>query len=105
MQTFEVEIIYALPNRSWKQQVVVKQGQTPQEAYQASGLNSQVGEPSPPLAIFGKIVENNDILQPGDRIDVLRPLTLDPKTSRRERVAQAKKRKSLKKPQDPSASI
>ncbi|NNM51039.1 MAG: RnfH family protein [Pseudomonadales bacterium] len=104
MRPFNVEVIYALPDRCWRQWVLVREGQTALEIYQASGLSAQVDDQAPALAIYGKLVDAHYILQAGDRIDVLRPLTLDPKTSRKERVIQAKLRKNLKNHQEPSAS-
>ncbi|AZE96608.1 protein YfjF [Pseudomonas orientalis] len=44
-----------------------------------------------PLGIFGKVVADADVrvVQPGDRIEIYRPLLADPKEVRRQRAAKA----------------
>ena len=42
-------------------------------------------------AIFGKRALESQILQTGDRIEILRPLTVDPREARRRRAALRKK--------------
>ncbi|AZF01985.1 protein YfjF [Pseudomonas orientalis] len=46
-----------------------------------------------PLGIFGKVVADADVrvVQPGDRIEIYRPLLADPKEVRRQRAAKAVK--------------
>jgi putative ubiquitin-RnfH superfamily antitoxin RatB of RatAB toxin-antitoxin module len=39
------------------------------------------------FAVFGRRVTRNDELSHGDRIDILRPLLIDPKEARRRRAA------------------
>lgn len=39
------------------------------------------------VAVFGRIAGHDQTLQHGDRIDVLRPLLMDPKEARRRRAA------------------
>jgi len=43
------------------------------------------------LAVFGRVVEPEQALRVGDRLELLRPLPTDPKQARRERAAQAKR--------------
>lgn len=51
----------------------------------------------PPLAVgvHGRIVDLNRIVQPGDRVEIYRPLQADPKLARRQRV---KRERRLPKP-------
>ena len=35
------------------------------------------------VGVFGELCDLNDTLQPGDRIEIYRPLQIDPKTARR----------------------
>lgn len=37
----------------------------------------------PPVGIFGRITDADEILKPGDRIELYRPLRADPKEARR----------------------
>ena len=39
------------------------------------------------VGIFGQFVENDHVLESGDRIEIYRPLVADPKASRHARVA------------------
>ncbi len=56
---------------------------------------AQIDEPVAYVAVarFGIRVSSEDLLQPGDRLELLGPLLLDPKTSRKERVRQARARR------------
>ena len=38
------------------------------------------------LGIFGKVVDNKQILKDQDRVEILRPLIIDPKHARRKRA-------------------
>lgn len=42
------------------------------------------------VGVFGKICPLNTIIQPGDRIEIYRPLTIDPKKNRRNRAEKQK---------------
>ncbi len=42
---------------------------------------------APPLAVYGELIDAHTPVQAGDRIEVLRPLLIDPMTRRRERAA------------------
>lgn len=85
-----VEIVYAEPDRVWRQAVQVPTGASVQQALSAM-------EPSlfPPglkvlpefLAVYGRTVRLADALHAHDRIELLRPLTRDPKDTRRLRAA------------------
>jgi len=52
------------------------------------------------IGIFGKIIPDPkaQMAKDGDRIEIYRPLTVDPKESRRIRAEQAKKKKHQNKP-------
>ncbi|MEW6678596.1 MAG: RnfH family protein, partial [Pseudomonadota bacterium] len=39
------------------------------------------------VGVFGKVVDLEDGLKPGDRIEIYRPITADPKTVPRRRMA------------------
>ena len=45
------------------------------------------------FGIFGKRVANDTLVKQGDRIEIYRPLTFDPKESRRRRAAHRKGQK------------
>ena len=41
-----------------------------------------------PLGVFGERVDDSYCLRPGDRVEIYRPLKLDPMTARRQRAGQ-----------------
>ena len=65
-------------------------GSSVAQALVASGW-WQLGEPVPPLAIFGRPVQPATVLAEGDRIEWLRPLLADPKEQRRAKVQAARR--------------
>lgn len=58
-------------------------GSTVADAVRASGLATQHPAADATLARQGRRVEASALLADGDRIELLRPLTVDPKESRR----------------------
>ena len=55
------------------------------DALQAAGLTVQDGWV---CGIWGRVCAASTLLHPGDRVELYRPLTVDPKVARRERFAQ-----------------
>lgn len=90
MDTIEVEIAYARPERQSLIPVRVPRGATAADAVRASGILAEHPEiewPGAPLGIFGEKIAADHELAPGDRVEIYRPLTLDPKEARRRRAA------------------
>lgn len=88
-------VVYALPDRSYCIEVEVTAESTLADAIDASGLRQQ--EPSLPLAldlgVFGRPQPHTTKVRDGDRIEIYRPLTVDPKEARRIR-AEIKRRRT-----------
>ena len=84
-----VELAYAEPAREVLVGFDVHDGSTVLECVEHSGLldlvpalrDARLG-----FAVFGRRVEPTDVLSEGDRIEVLRPLEIDPKEARRLRA-------------------
>ena len=75
-----VEIVDARPNGAEMVEVRLADGATVRDALAASGFKgNQVG-------IFGKRVTLDTPLANGDRVEIYRPLTMDPKEARRRRA-------------------
>ncbi len=90
----EVEICYALPGEQTVLPVKIDPGQTVGDAIQQSGIHKQHPEIDlevNKVGVFGKLVRLDTPLQPGDRVEIYRPLIADPKESRRHKAAQEKK--------------
>jgi len=49
-----------------------------------------------PIGVFGMAARREQLLHPGDRVEIYRPLALDPKAARRARVKQARALKAGK---------
>ena len=62
-------------------------GMTIKDAIQESGIQEVYPElKAYPCGLFSKIQEREALVQPGDRIEFYRPLTIDPKQKRRIRA-------------------
>ena len=88
--TFTVEVVYAGP-KSWiqRRRVELRAGSTVMQAIEASGmeLSLPAGAIDPTrLGIFGRKVAPDQLVRGGDRIEIYRPLTLDPMEARRRRT-------------------
>lgn len=89
----EVEVVYALPEQQVILKMQLEQGATIAEAIERSGilrLFPAIDLASQKVGVFGKLRLVSDKLQDGDRVEIYRPLTIDPKDARR---AKAKKKK------------
>lgn len=87
----EIEIVYGLADRQVLKSMTVTEGTTVREAALKSGLEVEFPEldlQQAPLGIFGKTVKDETVLRDGDRIEVYRPLLIDPKEARRKRAGQ-----------------
>jgi putative ubiquitin-RnfH superfamily antitoxin RatB of RatAB toxin-antitoxin module len=78
-----VDVVRAWPRRHEEIRVMLPEGATVDDALLASGwsLEGFTG-----VAIFGERVERDARLQDGDRVELLRPLSIDPKDARRRRA-------------------
>lgn len=84
-----VEVVYALPDQQPLIELDLAPGTTAAEAVAASGLAERFTEIDPattPLAIFGHGCANDRVLRAGDRVEILRPLQVDPREARRQRA-------------------
>ncbi|HET9189476.1 MAG TPA: RnfH family protein [Rudaea sp.] len=86
-ETIRVEVAYADPQRQVLLAVAVAAGSTVADAIAASGILAQLpGFVPAGIGIFGRLVEPDTLLRDGDRVELYRPLQIDPKQARRNRV-------------------
>jgi uncharacterized protein len=78
-----VEVVYALARRAESIRLSVPQGATVGEVLEKSGLLPQVRGK---VGIFGKVVRADARVADGDRVEIYRPLAIDPKEARRRRA-------------------
>lgn len=93
----EIEVVYALPENQIMRRVSVPSGTTARQAVALSAiidLFPEIDLACNKLGIFGRLVKQGTILCDGDRVEIYRPLMVDPKESRRRR---AKEFKSIRK--------
>jgi uncharacterized protein len=78
-----VEVVQAWPRSYESARVDLPEGATVAEAIAAAGLTpgGHVG-----VAVYGDIATADQRLRDGDRVELLRPLTIDPKEARRRRA-------------------
>jgi putative ubiquitin-RnfH superfamily antitoxin RatB of RatAB toxin-antitoxin module len=96
-QTIHVEVAYALPEKQAIVPLDVPQGTTALQAAELSGIADRFGGVSlegVKLGIFGKAVPSTQVLAAGERVEIYRPLLIDPKELRKARAAEAKERKA-----------
>jgi hypothetical protein len=103
-ELISVEVAYAAPEKQLILQIDVAVGTT---AYEAAGLSGIVNEfetidlNKDAMGIFSKVLDGKNmprpkeyILKARDRVEIYRPLTIDPKQAR---LARAEKTKAAKK--------
>ncbi len=86
---FQVEVVYALPHIQILEKLYVSVGCTVEQAIKSSGVLDQFPEidlTKNKLGIFGKFAQPETLLSPCDRVEIYRPLIIDPKEVRRIRA-------------------
>ena len=82
-----VEIVYALPDRQVLRRILLPDGSTVEDAIQVSGLRAVFPDmDTTHVGIHGEPVPVTTILRERDRIEIYRPLQVDPKEVRRMRA-------------------
>jgi putative ubiquitin-RnfH superfamily antitoxin RatB of RatAB toxin-antitoxin module len=88
----EIEVVYALPDNQRVLQLSLPEETTAQQAVEACGILSTFPEidlSRNKLGIFGRLVKPGTVLRSRDRVEIYRPLTVDPKESRRRRAKES----------------
>jgi putative ubiquitin-RnfH superfamily antitoxin RatB of RatAB toxin-antitoxin module len=85
-----VEVAYALPEKQLILRIDVPEGTTIDEAIRLSEIAARFPEldvAAADVGIFGKVVKDRGtVLKAGDRVEIYRPLLIDPKAARAERA-------------------
>lgn len=97
--TIAVEVVYALADKQVLLRLNLPEGTTVREAVLRSAMEQHfpgLDLQAAPLGIFGKAVARPDerVLEEGERVEIYRPLIADPKEVRKQRAAEAAKRKA-----------
>lgn len=88
-------VVRAWPGRTRIVEVRLSRGATLRDAAVASGLLDprELDDAGLSLGVFGQVKRADAALRDGDRIEIYRPLTIDPKKARRLRAALRTKRR------------
>jgi uncharacterized protein len=80
---FRVEVVRAWPRRHEAKCLELAEGASVADAVEAVGFTagSEIA-----VAVFGEVVSAAHPLRDGDRVELLRPLSIDPKEARRRRA-------------------
>jgi len=90
-ESIEVEVAYTERDHQVLVALRLAPGATAGEAVAASGLLERFPQASPQrwgIGVYGEIVPAEHVLSDGDRVEIYRPLEMDPKEARRLRAAQ-----------------
>jgi putative ubiquitin-RnfH superfamily antitoxin RatB of RatAB toxin-antitoxin module len=93
-EVMQIEVVYALPEKQVLIACEVPVGTSLAEAIELSGIRDRFDqiEVNPErLGIFSVKAKMEDVLRPGDRVEIYRPLIADPKEARRARAQSDKK--------------
>ena len=85
-----IEVVYALPGRQRVVHLPLEQPMTAEQAVRASGLLEEFPElagQALALGVFGRTVDGRHVLRAGDRVEIYRPLKIDPREARRRAAA------------------
>ncbi len=88
-RVISVQVVYAGTETQTVRCVDVTEGSTAMEAVEASGIADDIPKEAihpERLGIFSRRVSAGHVLQQGDRIEIYRPLLLDPMEARRNRA-------------------
>jgi putative ubiquitin-RnfH superfamily antitoxin RatB of RatAB toxin-antitoxin module len=89
-----IEVCYALPNEQVLIPVELLEGATVQQALDASGILKrypQIDLEKQKVGVFGKLKPLDTVLADHDRVEIYRPLIVDPKAARKEGSIEGRK--------------
>jgi putative ubiquitin-RnfH superfamily antitoxin RatB of RatAB toxin-antitoxin module len=91
-----VSVVYCAPGVEDVSELEVPSGSTVADAVAASGVlarHAQLGERPADVGVWGRSCSLEQLVEEGDRVEIYRPLTIDPKEARRVR-AEVRRRRS-----------
>ena len=88
----KVELVFVAVDRQELLELELAAGTTAAAALIASGIQKRfpdVDLAAAPIGIWGKPADREQVLKDGDRVEIYRPLRIDPKEARRLRAERA----------------
>jgi uncharacterized protein len=92
-ELLDIEVAYAMPDREIIIALKLPRGSSANDAIERSGILQQVLDidlAKNKIGIYGKLCALNQALHQHDRVEIYRPLTIDPKEIRRLRANKTK---------------
>ncbi len=89
IKTITVEVAYATPELQRILPIQIEEGSTIQSVIERSGilqLFPDINLDKQPVGIFSCLRKLTDKVQQGDRVEIYRPLIIDPKEARKQRI-------------------
>jgi len=101
-EKIQVEVAFATPEKQLILTMHVVLGTTVYQAAEMSGIVNEFPEiqlTNVKMGLFGKAVRNpqDEVLREMDRVEIYRPLIIDPKAARADRAATALKKAAVEK--------
>ncbi len=93
-----LQVCYALPDTQTLIDLELPEGATLQQAVDASGIlkrHPDIDLTKQKVGVFGKLRPLDGVLTQYDRVEIYRPLIVDPKTARQRRVEKTRKEGSI----------
>lgn len=93
-----IEVCYALPDAQTLLAVTLPAGSTLEQAIVASGVlqrHPDIDLTNQKVGVFGKLKPLDAVLADHDRVEIYRPLIVDPKTARQRRVDKTRREGSI----------
>jgi len=87
-----IAIVYAEPQHSIIKSFTLAQGSSVLDALHAAASDADLSKvllENSPLGIFGRPARKDQLLADGDRLEIYRPLKLEPKQARRMRLSKS----------------
>lgn len=88
--TIRVSVVYVLPESVFQKSLLLPSGSSVADAIEQSGLADRFPEScgaDMKCGIFSRATDPAAVLRDGDRVEVYRPLVMDPKQARRKRAS------------------
>jgi putative ubiquitin-RnfH superfamily antitoxin RatB of RatAB toxin-antitoxin module len=88
-ELLRIDVVFADVGRVLNKRVLIGQGATVADAIRASGIAEDVAGSEIDygrVGVFGRLVSPATVLRDGDRVELYRPLKIDPKEARRRRA-------------------
>lgn len=88
-ELLRVEVVFADVARASVKTVQLERGATVADAVRESGIVEEIGGSGidySRVGVFGRVVGASTPLRDGDRVEIYRPLKIDPKEARRRRA-------------------